>query len=74
APAFFWEDVLSMGVLVLHTAYILSVLVQIGSPQTQMMIALAAYVAYVINAAQYVWKLRRARLESPVPSSSEQPA
>jgi 3-vinyl bacteriochlorophyllide hydratase len=28
-----------------------------------MLLALAAYVTYVINAAQFVWKLRQARLQ-----------
>ena len=65
APAFFWEDFVSMGVIGLHTAYLmawwqgdawLSLEGQIG-------LALAAYMAYLINAAQFVWKLRLARQE-----------
>jgi hypothetical protein len=32
------------------------------------LIALAAYLAYVINAAQFLIKLRMARLESEVPA------
>lgn len=63
APAFFWEDVFSMLVLALHTAYLGAVLLGLGSPQQQMALALAAYAAYVVNAAQFVWKLRLARLE-----------
>ncbi len=67
APAFFWEDVLSMGVLALHTAYLAAIFLNIGSPREQMILALTAYVAYIVNAAQYLWKLRRARLETPPP-------
>ncbi|KPF83881.1 2-vinyl bacteriochlorophyllide hydratase [Brevundimonas sp. AAP58] len=63
APAFFWEDVFSMLVLALHTAYLAAVLAGWGTPAEQMAIALAAYAAYVINAFQFVWKLRQARLE-----------
>ncbi len=63
APAFYWEDVVSMAVIVLHTVYLASLVVAGVSPQTQMAIALAAYVIYVVNAAQYIFKLRRARLE-----------
>ena len=63
APAFFWEDVFSMLVLLLHTLY----LVALGTgylEQTQLMLlALAAYAAYVINAGQFIWKLRMARLD-----------
>jgi len=63
APAFFWEDVVSMGVIALHTAYVAMVLWDIGTPAQQMTVALAAYAAYVVNAAQFLWKLRMARLE-----------
>ncbi len=63
APAFFWEDVFSFAVIALHLAYVWALLA--GWPaDTQMWIALAAYGAYVINAAQFVWKLRMARLDA----------
>jgi 3-vinyl bacteriochlorophyllide hydratase len=64
APAFFWEDVFSMLVLALHTAYLAALFTGALSPQGQMLLALAAYAAYAINAAQFVWKLRMARLEA----------
>lgn len=63
APAFFWEDVFSMLVLALHTLYLLVLFLALGGPAVQMWIALAAYAAYVINAGQFLLKLRRARLE-----------
>jgi 3-vinyl bacteriochlorophyllide hydratase len=65
APAFFWEDVFSMLVLALHTAYLAAVLLGVGTPREQMLLALAAYAAYAVNAAQFIWKLRMARLEAP---------
>jgi len=61
APAFYWEDVFSFLVLALHTAYLIAVLVGIGDPRQQMLLALAAYVTYVINATQFILKLRAAR-------------
>ncbi len=61
APAFYWEDVFSMLVLALHTAYLGVVLAGIGDGRAQMMLALAAYAAYVFNAAQFLLKLRAAR-------------
>ncbi|WP_439574789.1 2-vinyl bacteriochlorophyllide hydratase [Phreatobacter sp.] len=64
APAFFWEDVVSMAVIALHTAYLASLLLPGVTPHTQMAIALAAYGLYAVNAAQYVFKLRQARLEA----------
>lgn len=62
ARAFFWEDVVSMIVIALHTAYV--VLLLRGAPtSTLMIVALVAYAAYAVNAGQFVWKLRRARTE-----------
>lgn len=61
APAFFWEDVFSMLVLALHTAYLVVLLFDWLSPVHQMVLALAAYAAYVVNATQFLLKLRAAR-------------
>lgn len=63
APAFFWEDVFSMLVLALHTLYLVLLLGGIGTLEERMLVALAGYSAYVINAGQFLWKLRMARLE-----------
>lgn len=62
APAFFWEDVVSMLVLALHTAYLAALAFGWLEPRGQLLLALAAYATYVINAAQFVYKLRQARL------------
>lgn len=64
APAFFWEDVFSFAVIALHTAYLVALLTHALTPGQQMLLALAAYAAYVINAAQFIWKLRMARLDA----------
>ena len=64
APAFFWEDVFSMLVLALHTAYLLALWQGALGPRGQMWLALAAYATYVINAGQFLLKLRAARLQS----------
>ncbi|MBL3570600.1 2-vinyl bacteriochlorophyllide hydratase [Rhodovulum sp. BSW8] len=63
APAFFWEDVFSMAVIALHTLYLWALLTGSVGPTGQMLIALAAYSTYVINAGQFLWKLRMARLQ-----------
>ncbi len=63
AKAFFWEDVFSMAVLALHTAYLLMLFNGWGTTHQQMYVALAAYATYVINAGQFLWKLRMARLQ-----------
>ena len=62
ADTFFWEDAFSLVVIALHLTYVWTLLS--GAPsQTQMWVALAAYAAYVINAGQFLWKLRLARLD-----------
>lgn len=62
APAFFWEDVVSMGVIALHTAYLVALFAG-AAPAVQMALALAAYATYVVNAVQFLSKLRAARLQ-----------
>ncbi len=60
--SFFWEDVVSFGVIALHTAYLVG-LAQAWSPRSLMVLALVAYAAYTINAVQFLLKLRAARRE-----------
>ncbi len=64
APAFYWEDVFSMLVLALHTGYLAALFTGALGPRGQMLLALAAYATYVINATQFLLKLRAARLGS----------
>jgi 3-vinyl bacteriochlorophyllide hydratase len=63
APAFYWEDVFSMLVLALHTAYLYALFTDALGARGQMYLALAAYATYVINATQFILKLRAARLD-----------
>lgn len=63
APAFFWEDVVSFVVIALHTAYLVCLLTGALSETELLLLALIAYAAYVINAAQFLLKLRAARLQ-----------
>lgn len=63
APAFYWEDMFSMLVLALHTAYLAALALDALSAKHLMLLALAAYLTYVINAGQFIWKLRIARLD-----------
>ena len=70
AEPFFWEDVFSMLVLALHTGYLYVLAIGALEARGQMLLALAAYAAYVINAGQFLLKLRAARLQSASPSAS----
>ena len=63
APAFFWEDVFSFLVLGLHTAVLVAMATDALDARARMLLALAAYAAYVINAGQFLLKLRAARLQ-----------
>ena len=65
AEAFWWEDFFSMFVIALHTAYLVALWFGLGSTTDLMLIALAAYATYAINAGQFLLKLRAARLEAP---------
>lgn len=67
APAFFWEDVFSFAVIALHTAYLWALFTGALDATSLMLLALAAYAAYVVNAIQFVLKLRAARLQAAAP-------
>ena len=71
AQSFFWEDVFSMLVLALHTAYLFALFSGSLSVKEQMLLALAAYATYIINAIQFLLKLRAARLQSQSQGESD---
>ena len=68
AAAFFWEDVFSMLVLGLHSAYLAALFTGALAPRALMLLALAAYATYVVNAGQFILKLRTARLQGATPA------
>jgi 3-vinyl bacteriochlorophyllide hydratase len=74
APAFFWEDVFSMLVLALHTLYLLALASGWLDARGLALLALAAYAAYVINAVQFILKLRAARLGGTLDETPALPA
>jgi 3-vinyl bacteriochlorophyllide hydratase len=64
AHAFFWEDVVSMLVIALHTGYMYFLITGTLDVHALMYLALSAYATYLVNAAQFLWKLRNARLQA----------
>ncbi len=64
AESFFWEDVFSILVLALHTAYLIALFAGWLPPTGLLWLALGAYAAYFINATQFLLKLRAARLQA----------
>jgi 3-vinyl bacteriochlorophyllide hydratase len=63
SDAFFWEDVVSFVVIALHTVYLVGLLTKTLPTTTLFLVALAAYTVYVVNAVQFILKLRAARLQ-----------
>jgi 3-vinyl bacteriochlorophyllide hydratase len=63
AEPFFWEDVVSMGVIALHLLYVSGLFFGWFDSRTLMLIALVAYGAYIVNAIQFILKLRAARMQ-----------
>jgi len=51
-------------VIALHTAYLAALLLNYGTVDQRLWLALAAYATYVINATQFILKLRAARLDT----------
>jgi 3-vinyl bacteriochlorophyllide hydratase len=70
AEPFWWEDAVSMIVIALHTTYLAMLLLNIGTVEARMLVALAAYATYIVNATQFLLKLRAARLEAQLPSGA----
>ena len=64
APTFYWEDLVSLVVIALHTAYLVVLATGWIGVREQMFLALAAYASYVVNALQFFVKLRAARREA----------
>ena len=65
APAFFWEDAVSMIVIALHTLYMVLCVGHLATVPVQFLVALAAYASYCVNAAQFVWKFSLAKRGRP---------
>ena len=70
APAFYWEDVFSMLVIALHTAYLGALATGWLGARGQLLLALAAFATYIVNATQFILKLRAARLGERIASSA----
>ena len=52
-----------MLVLALHTAWLVALATGALAPNSMMLLALAAYASYIVNATQFLLKLRGARRE-----------
>ncbi len=70
APAFFWEDMVSFAVIALHCAYVYFLIAGTLDQRSLMILALAAYTVYAINAGQFLLKFRSARLQRDLYSAA----
>ena len=61
AKPFYWEDVVSIFVVFLHLLYLFVYFFNFLSIENQLFIALLAYLAYVVNAFQFLFKFKLAR-------------
>lgn len=68
ADAFFWEDVVSMLVIALHTSYVVALVFGLLAPRALLVLALAAYASYAVNAMQFLVKFRHARQDAAAPA------
>lgn len=66
AAPFFWEDVVSFVVIGLHTWYVVALFSGALTTRALMFVALAAYATYLVNALQFILKLRAARRREAV--------
>ena len=60
----FGKTLFSIIVLSLHAAYVTALVSGLLEPRALMLLALAAYATYVVNASQFLLKLRAARLDA----------
>jgi 3-vinyl bacteriochlorophyllide hydratase len=67
---FFWEDVMSTLVLILHTAYVAALLSGVSDHKALMIVILVAYFTVLVNAMQYLVKALKNRVRKPVPISN----
>jgi 3-vinyl bacteriochlorophyllide hydratase len=55
AKEFFWEDVGNLIAILTHNAYFVAIWLG-ADEQTQMWVMVVAYLSYLINAVQFVWR------------------
>ena len=63
AESFYWEDMVSMVVIALHSLYLAALLFDWWTERDRMVLALVAYATYLANAVQFILKLRAARID-----------
>ena len=71
AKPFYWEDIVSIFVVFLHLLYLFVYFFDFLSVESQLYVALLAYFAYVVNAAQFLVKFKQARDQNSKNLSSE---
>jgi 3-vinyl bacteriochlorophyllide hydratase len=55
AKEFFWEDLGNLIAILTHNAYFVAIWLG-ADTQTQMWVMVVAYVSYLLNAVQFVWR------------------
>jgi 3-vinyl bacteriochlorophyllide hydratase len=66
APEFFFEDAMTVNVFLLHLGYLVVVYTQPGDPGKAIFMLCIAYVVYVANVVQYIWRTHKMGVDAPV--------
>jgi 3-vinyl bacteriochlorophyllide hydratase len=71
APEFFFEDAMTVNVFLLHLGYLVLVYTEPGDPSKAILMLCLAYVVYLANVVQYIWRTHKMGVDSaaavPVP-------
>jgi 3-vinyl bacteriochlorophyllide hydratase len=67
APEFFFEDAMTVNVFLLHLGYLVAIYTEPGNPSKALVLLGLAYLVYVGNVAQYIWRTHKMGVDSPVP-------
>jgi 3-vinyl bacteriochlorophyllide hydratase len=67
APEFFFEDAMTVNVFLLHIGYLIIVYTEPGDPGKAIVMLCIAYVVYLANVVQYIWRTHKMGVDSAVP-------
>jgi len=69
APEFFFEDAMTVNVFLLHLGYLAVVYTEPGNPNKALLMLSIAYIVYVGNVAQYIWRTHKMGVDSAIPAA-----
>jgi 3-vinyl bacteriochlorophyllide hydratase len=67
APDFFFEDAWTVNVFLLHLGYLAVVYTEPSNPAKALLLLVIAYIVYVANVVQYVWRTHKMGVDTAIP-------